>query len=180
MNRFFTRSQLIEAYRLPQQLQDQLFGEVDPVEKNDQREALYLEAHIDAWITARYAVAPWRSGSGFASISTVPHIKPVDGEKCYVSVAEAQRRFLAGEMSRRWWYRMAKIGKIAHHRVGDSILFRTDDIEKFIADSRKAEPLKTPPTEMAPTMPVVVPPPVKHPPRRKSEDEDVGFQFFPR
>jgi hypothetical protein len=55
MNRFFTRSELIEVYRLPKQLHDQFFGEVDPVENTDRREALYLEAHVDAWLTARYA-----------------------------------------------------------------------------------------------------------------------------
>jgi len=57
----------------------------------------------------------------------------------FVTVAEAQRRYLSGEKSRRWWYQMAKIGRIGHHRVGDSILFRTADIEKFIAESRKVE-----------------------------------------
>ena len=31
MNRFFTRPELLEAYRLPQHVQDQLFAEVIPV-----------------------------------------------------------------------------------------------------------------------------------------------------
>lgn len=179
MNRFFTRPELIELHRLPQQLQDQLFGEVDPVENNDRREALYLEAHVDVWLTARYAIAPWRSGcatDGVPSNSTVPHAKAANDANGFVTVAEAQRRYLAGERSRRWWYRMAQMGKLAHHRVGDSILFRTDDIEKFIAESRKAEHAKAPRPE--PAIPVV-PPPVKRQPRRKP-GEEMGFQFFPR
>ena len=137
MNRFFTCTDLIAEYRLPQHVHNQLFAEVLPVEKTDQGETLYLEAHVDAWLTARYAVAPWRSGCGIAS--TASHIKSVDDENAFVTVTEAQRRYLAGERSKRWWYRMAETGKIAHHRVGDSILFRTEDIEKFIAESRKGE-----------------------------------------
>ena len=84
----------------------------------------------------------------------------------FVTVAEAQRRYLSGEKSRRWWYQMAKAGKITHHRVGDSILFRTADIEKFIAESRKAEHAEALRPEPAPAMPVV-PPPVKRLPLRK-------------
>ena len=49
-------------------------------------------------------------------------------------MAEAQRRYLARERSKRWWYRLAETGRIAHHRVGDSIFFRPDDIEKFRAN----------------------------------------------
>ncbi len=93
-------------------------------------------------------------------------------------MAEAQRRYLSGEKSRRWWYQMAKAGNIAHHRVGDSILFHTDDIEKFIAESRKAGDVETPRTEPAPAIPVV-PQSVKRQARRKP-GEEVGFKFFPR
>lgn len=110
---------MIAEYRLPQHVHNQLFVEVVPVEKTDQGEPLYLEVHVDAWLTARYAVAPWRSGCGFAT--TVSHIKTAGEENAFVTVAEAQHRFLSGERSIRWWYRMAKIGKIVHHRVGESI-----------------------------------------------------------
>lgn len=176
MNRFFTCTDLIAEYRLPQHVHNQLFAEVLPVEKTDQGETLYLEAHVDAWLTARYAVAPWRSGCGIAS--TASHIKSVDDENAFVTVTEAQRRYLAGERSKRWWYRMAETGKIARHRVGDSILFRTEDIEKFIAESRKGEHAESPKAESASAIPVV-PPSVKSRPRTKPGDE-VGFRFFPR
>lgn len=67
MNRFFTCADLFAEYRLPQHVYNQLFVEVVPVEKTDQGKPLYLEAHGDAWLTARYSVAPWRSGCGIAS-----------------------------------------------------------------------------------------------------------------
>lgn len=182
MNRFFTRPELLEEYRLPRHVHEQLVAEVVPVDKTDQGEALYLEAHIDAWLTARYAVAPWRSGCAthrLRSIPTVQHIKTGNEENCFVTVAEAQRRYLAGERSKRWWYRMAETGRIAHHRVGDSILLRTDDIEKFIAESRKTEHAEAPrTTQAAPALPVV-PQPVKRQARRKP-GEEAGFKFFPR
>ena len=73
---------------------------------------------------------------------------------------------------------MAKAGKIAHHRVGDSILLCKDDIEKFIAESRKAELAEAPMPEPAPAIPVV-PPPVKRQARTKP-GEEIGFRFFPR
>ena len=176
MNRFFTKSDLIAEYRLPRHVHDQLFAEVVPVEKTDQGEPLFLEAQVDAWLDARYTVAPWRSGCGIPT--TEPHVKKVEDENAFVTVTEAQRRYLAGERSKRWWYRMAETGKIAHHRVGDSILFRTDDIEKFIADSRNGEPDESPKPDPVPAIPVV-PPPVKRQPRKKS-GEEVGFRFFPR
>jgi hypothetical protein len=178
MNRFFTRTDLLEEYRLPKHVHDQLLSEVVPVETDTLGEPLFLEAHVDAWLTARYTAAPWRSGCTTHVLPSIPHIKVGNDENCFVTVAEAQRRYLAGERSKRWWYRMAKIGRIAHHRVGDSVLFRTDDIEKFIAESRKAEHAEAPRTEAAPAIPVA-PQPVKRQARRKP-GEEVGFKFFPR
>jgi hypothetical protein len=176
MNRFFTRTELADAYCLPQQVHDQVLAEVVPVENDGQGEPLFLEAHVDVWLADRYSTPPWRSESGVPS--AVSNIKQCEDSNGFVTVAEAQRRYFGGEMSRRWWYRMAKIGRIAHHRVGDSILFRTDDIEKFIAESRKAEHAEAPRTEAAPAIPVA-PQPVKRQARRKP-GEEVGFKFFPR
>lgn len=177
MNRLFTCTDLIAEYRIPQHVHDELFVEVVPIEKTGQGEPLYLEAHVDAWLTARYAVAPWRSGCGFAT--TVSHINTAGEENAFVTVAEAQHRFLSGERSIRWWYRMAKIGKIVHHRVGESILFRTDDIERFITDSRKVEDENEPP-EMPASKPVPVPAMPAQRSRKKSGENEVGFKFFPR
>ena len=53
-----------------------------------------------------------------------------------------------------------------------------DDIEKFIAESRKTEHTESPSPDPAPAIPVA-PPPVKRQPRSKP-GEEIGFQFFPR
>ena len=173
MNRFFTASELIEAYRLPQHIQDQLFGEVLPVEKDDQGEPLFLESHVDAWLMARYSVPPWRSGCAVVAPDyTAPHTEDIPA---FVTVGEAQRRFLGGKKSLRWWYRRIELNMIAHHRVGESILLRTDDIEKFIADSRTGES----PPEPAPPIPVG-PSTVNRKRRSEPGEIDGRFRFFPR
>ena len=101
-----------------------------------------------------------------------------DGKSAYVTVGEAQRRFLAGNRSLRWWYRRIELNMIAHHRVGDSLLLCTNDIEKFIADSRMGEePEATP--EPAPPIPFG-PPFVKRGVRSKPGENDGRFRFFPR
>lgn len=173
MNRFFTAVELADHYRLSQHIQDQLFGEVVPVEKSDQDEPLFLEAHVDAWLTARFAVLPWRSGCAVISPdNTAPN---TEDNPAYITVAEAQRRYLAGKKSIRWWYRRIELKMIAHHRIGDSLLLRTDDIEKFIADSRTGES----PPEPAPPIPVG-PSAVNRKRRTKAEENDGRFRFFPR
>lgn len=167
----------------PQHVHDQLLAEVVPVEKNDQGDPLFLEVQVDAWLTARYSVPLWRSGSTVhghprnSNGTGVSNIEQIEHREGFVTVAEAQRRYLSGERSRRWWYRMASTGQIAHHRVGDSILFRTADIEKFIADSRRAEPADTPP-DPAPLIPVQPAP--KRRPGEQPDENGVGFRFFPR
>lgn len=176
MNRFFAAADLADAYRLPHHIHAQLLAEVAAVEKDGQGEPLFLEAHVDAWLTARYSAPLWRSGSSLPS--AVSNIKKSEDPNGFVTVAEAQRRYLGGERSKRWWYRMFETGRIAHHRVGDSILLRTDEIEKFIAVSRKAEHAGAPKTEAAPAIPVV-PQPVKRQAQWKP-GEEVGFKFFPR
>src|SRR4051794_24322164 len=55
---FLDRAKRPAIYRLPKHVHEQLLAEVGPVEKNDQGDSLYLEAHVDAWLTARYAAIP--------------------------------------------------------------------------------------------------------------------------
>jgi len=179
MNRFLTAAELAAAYRLPQHIQDQLFGEVFPVEKSDQGEPLFLEAHVDAWLNARFAIAPWRSGYAVQGMLSRSTINTEQGEEtAYITVAEAQRRYLAGKKSIRWWYRRIELKMIVHHRVGDSLLLRISDIEKFIAESRIGDEPETP-TEPAPPIPVV-PPSVKRKCRSELGENDGRFRFFPR
>lgn len=176
MNRFFTASELADAYRLPQHIQNQLCGEVLPVERSDQGEPLFLEAHVDAWLNAKFTVAPWRSGCAAVSPdNTAPN---TEDSPAYITVGEAQRRFLAGKRSLRWWYRRIELKRIAHHRVGDSLLLRTDDIERFIAQSRMGEEPESP-QEPAPPIPSV-PQSARRKRRTEPGESDGRFRFFPR
>ncbi len=65
MNRFFTCTDLIAEYRLPQHVYNQLFAEVVPVEKTDHGETMYLEAHVDAWLERRDQAHEGRDGVSF-------------------------------------------------------------------------------------------------------------------
>lgn len=69
---------------------------------------------------------------------------------------------------------MAQTGQIAHHRVGETILFRTEDIEKFIAGSRRVEKV-----EEAVAEPGVPPPAAGRRPSKKTW-EDGFFRIFPK
>lgn len=180
MNRFFTATNLADAYCLPKHVNEQLLAEVAAVEEDDQGEPLFLESHVDAWLTVRYAVTPWRAPT--ATDVTQPHpkrtTKKAEDQGGFVSVAEAQRRFLNGQMSRKWWYRMAQTGQIAHHRVGETVLFRTEDIERFIAESRRSGRVEVPEVESASSQPV--PLTTHRPAKKRPRDPIGGFKFFPR
>ena len=39
---------------MPKHVQEQLLAEVAAVEKDDQGESLFLEAHVDAWLAVQY------------------------------------------------------------------------------------------------------------------------------
>jgi excisionase family DNA binding protein len=92
MNRFLSATDLADAYRLPKHVRDQLFGEVAPVEKDDQGEPLYLEAHVDAWLNQRYAAIPGhRAGEGFLTIKEV-------AQQLRCSYSEARDRMLDGRI----------------------------------------------------------------------------------
>ena len=56
-------------YRLPKHVHDQLLAEVVPVDKNDQGEPLFLEAHVDSWLADRYGTLPGRSCSTIREVA---------------------------------------------------------------------------------------------------------------
>jgi excisionase family DNA binding protein len=92
MNRFFTHGELATEYRLPKHVQGQLLAEVTPVEKNDQGESLFLEAHVDAWLADQYAAVPGRRASeDFLTIREVAQLL-----RC--SYTEARDRMLGGRI----------------------------------------------------------------------------------
>jgi hypothetical protein len=92
MNRFFTAPEVADAYSLPHHVHEQLLAEVVAVEKNDQGEPLYLEAHVDAWLGDRYAAIPGRpAGKDFITIRQVAQLL-----RC--SYSEARDRMLDGRI----------------------------------------------------------------------------------
>jgi excisionase family DNA binding protein len=93
MNRFFTGIELAEAYRLPRHLHEQLLAEVAAVEKNDQGEPLFLEAHVDSWLADEYADVPRKSSPGDEFLTT----REVARLLC-CSYTEARDRLLDGRI----------------------------------------------------------------------------------
>ncbi|MSQ96903.1 MAG: DNA-binding protein [Gemmataceae bacterium] len=179
LNRLFSFDDLIAQYGGPRSLWEKLRPHL-PVFCTQVGLPVYLESDVDEFLKAV------RDGLQLNSArSTVPEFGSLgdrtEEEPDFVTVAETQRRFLAGTRSRRWWYRLIETGRIAHHRIGDSILLRTKDIEDFIAKSRQELPeeREIEPAQ-PPAIPLPVPPPVKPRPRSKPEEDPLRFQFFPR
>jgi len=174
LNRLLTFEDIVEKYGGPAPLWEKLRPGL-PIFCAHDGVPIYLESVVDEFLKAL------ASGLQASSPPAVPEFgaSVPSTEPEYISVAEAQRRYLNGEMSRKWWYRIVQAGKIAHHRVGDSILLRTDDIEAFIAESRKdRQPDEVRPAPVMPE-PVVVPPPQAHP-RKKDQADPSFFRIFPR
>lgn len=94
MNRFFTRTEAIAEYRLPTHVADELASAVIPVEKNDKGEPLYLEAHLDVWLSARYADCPQHGNKAEDKFLTIREVAAL--LKC--SYSEARERMLDGRI----------------------------------------------------------------------------------
>lgn len=177
MNCFFTRPDLIAEYRLPQHIHHRLFAEVAAVEINDQGDLLYLEAHVDSWLAYHYGTTPQAPVAARPGTNSAIAGQVGQNEESYVTVAEAQRRYLSGEMSNRWWYRMVQSERIAHQRIGGAILLRTDDIERFTAESRQAVTTNSP-TESDGSSLMTAGASVNRKSRRRTDQEIRGFRFF--
>lgn len=94
MNRLFTRTEAISEYRLPVHVADDLASAVIPVEKNDKGEPLYLEAHLDTWLSARYADCPQHGAKAEDRFLTIREVAAL--LKC--SYSEARERMLDGRI----------------------------------------------------------------------------------
>ena len=94
MNRLFTRLEAITEYRLPAHVADDLASAVIPVEKNDKGEQLYLEVHLDAWLSARYADCPQHGAKADDIFLTIREVAAL--LKC--SYSEARERMLDGRI----------------------------------------------------------------------------------
>lgn len=175
LNRLLTFEDIPSIYGGPMAVWERLRPHL-PVFCTHDGEPIYLESVVDDFLKA-LADGLQTDGSRVVPEPGSPTSRAA-GEPEYISVSEAQRRYLNGEMSRKWWYRIVQAGKIAHHRVGDSILLRTDDIESFIAASRQEK--KPEELEAAPVVsePVVIPTQVQ--PGKKQQVDPSFFRIFPR
>lgn len=175
LNRLLTFEEIVAKYGGPVSVWEKLRPGI-PVFCTHDGEPIYLESVVDAFLMA---LADGLQTNGPRAVpefgSSASH---TEGEQGYVSVAEAQRRYLGGKMSLRWWYRRVELQQIAHHRVGESILLHTEDIERFIVESRKDKD-DAQDEIVAPVVPPSLPP-VKSNPRRKAEEDPSRFRFFPR
>jgi hypothetical protein len=93
MNRFFTKQQVVSEYRLPVHLQAELCCGVQPVEQDDHDEPLYLEAHLDRWLSDRF-------GAGqVAAPSEEPFMTIRETARLlHCSYTEARERMLDGRI----------------------------------------------------------------------------------
>ena len=93
MNRFFTKQQVVSEYHLAVRLQAELFGAVQPVEQDDQGEALYLEEHLDRWLAGRFGAGqvPASANEPFMTIRETAAFL-----RC--SYGEARERMLDGRI----------------------------------------------------------------------------------
>jgi excisionase family DNA binding protein len=96
MNRLFTKQQVVSEYRLPVRLQAELFQAVQAVERDEQAEPLYMEAHLDRWLADRFGAGasvqtPASSQDAFMTIREVATLL-----RC--SYCEARERMLDGRI----------------------------------------------------------------------------------
>jgi len=175
LNRLLTFEDVVAKYGGPPSVWEKLRPGLPVFCKHD-GVPIYLESVVDDFLKA---VADGLQTNPPRVVPELGSSAPCDEEEPeYLSVAEAQRRYLNGEMSRKWWYRIVQTGKIAHHRVGGSVLLRTDDIEEFIARSRQEKkPDDVGPAPVAPE-PVTIPTEVQ--PRKKQQADPSFFRIFPR
>jgi excisionase family DNA binding protein len=54
MNRLFTKQEVVSGYNLPPHLQDELWRGVEPVDRDQLGEPLYLESQVDRWLSGRF------------------------------------------------------------------------------------------------------------------------------
>lgn len=88
MNRFFTRPELAADYRLPKHVLEQLFAEVAPVEKDDRDVPLFLESHVDAWLTARYGPLREQQVDGSSLVPDLPREVSTDEAAIILGVSK--------------------------------------------------------------------------------------------
>lgn len=179
INRLFSFDDIVRHYGGPVAFWDAI-RHLLPVLCIQDGAPIYLESAVDDCLKVIGLQLQSAVPCGPLPNIQLPGRQAAINEPTFVTVAEAQRRYLGGTRSRRWWYRLVETGRIPHHRVGDSILLKTEDIDHFIAESRKVDDNR--PVAEASEAPSPVPPapPVNPRPRHQPKGERSPFHFFPR
>jgi excisionase family DNA binding protein len=87
MNRFFTKQQVVIEYHLPPRLHAELFRGVQPVEQDDHGEPLYLEEHLDRWLTDRFSADQTPDSSNEPFMTKLDSLPGAQAD--YLSIKEA-------------------------------------------------------------------------------------------
>jgi excisionase family DNA binding protein len=119
MNRLFKKQQIVSEYRIPSHLQAELFRAVQPVEQDEHGEPLYLEDHLDHWLTNRF-------GAGGASSRTL-----ASSEEAFMTIREVATLLRCSYCEAR--ERMLD-GRIRTIRDGRWLRTRRQWVEDYIAE----------------------------------------------
>jgi hypothetical protein len=171
INRLLSFEDIVEKYGGPPQVWEQLRPYL-PVWQHHEGQPIYLESEVDDFLRAvsRRWSAP---AADTRPRTTTQH----DGE--HLTVNEAQQRYLGGKMSKEWWYRQVRTGKLPSQKAGGSVLLLPTDIEQFIA-GMQAYDEDDPPASNAPTESSAAPDAQKPSAgrRRVANGAGSGFRFF--
>lgn len=107
LNRLRTFEDIVEKYGGPAPLWEKLRPGLRVFCAHD-GVPIYLESVVDEFL--KVVAAGLQTSSQSATPQSRSSVTPAEPE--YISVAEAQRRYLNGEMSRKWWYRIVRDGNI--------------------------------------------------------------------
>ncbi|MCE9561227.1 MAG: hypothetical protein K8U57_04155 [Planctomycetes bacterium] len=174
LNRLLSFEDIVEKYGGPPKVWESLRPYL-PVWQNHEGQPIYLESQVDDFLRALQH--RWSVPTATTAVATVAE-QPVTEE--FLTIAEAQERFLGGKRSRGWWYKKAKSGKLIAHDAGGSILLKTTDIVRFIdAMQHEHEPEELPPlTRPEDVTASQTAPPAKPSKLRGAADQRSGMKFF--
>jgi hypothetical protein len=174
LNRLLSFEDIVEKYGGPPKVWESLRPSL-PVWQYHEGQPIYLESQVDDFLRAlQYR---WSVTTAMSAVVTATE-QPVTEE--FLTISEAQERFFGGKMSKEWWYRQARSGKLVSHKAGGAILLKPADIVRFMEKmSHEHETDQLPP----PTRPEDVTAsqaatPTKPSKRRGAGDQRSGFRFF--
>jgi hypothetical protein len=172
LNRLLTFEDVVQKYGGPTHVWEMLRPSL-PVFQVHEGTSIYLESRVDEFLHAlqlRWSVPN-------LGCENAPSAADAEGE--FVTILDASKRFLGGQMSKEWWYKQATAGKLPSYKAGGAILLRLKDVSAFIAGLRH-EDRGTPACDPQPEQPA----PLPTRPRKKTGQQgskvgaSSGFRFF--